>query len=74
MKEASISNVTGFFRDLMSVFSVTLKSSLLSNQDEFCHDIWRVWKPDPQAFICCTICVDNHGGCWEKWWQSSGYV
>ena len=39
MKEASISNVTGFFRDLMSVFSVTLKSSLLSNQDEFCHDI-----------------------------------
>ena len=25
--------------DLLAVFSVALKSPLLSNQDEFCHDI-----------------------------------
>ena len=57
-----------FTRELarLSVSSVTLKSPLLSNQDDFCHDIWRVWKPYSQAFICCTICVDNHSGCWEK--------
>ena len=48
------------------LFSVALKSPLLSNQDEFCHNIWRAWKPYSQAFICCTIHVHCRGGCWER--------
>ena len=51
---------------LVPVFSVALKSPLLSNQDDFCHNIWSIWKPYSQAFICCTIYVEFRSDCWEK--------